>query len=97
LKEKYGEDLNWNIVLALQDQFSGDVDTLIEKYGDYKLVWDLEVETENLQKTIDSLTADRNLNSQKQGLDDVLGNAMTIEDYEADNAISDGLIKAYEG
>lgn len=97
LKEKYGEDLNWNIVLALQDQFSEDVDTLIEKYDDYKLVWDLEVETEDLQKTIDSLTADRNLNSSKQGLNEAIGKAMTIEDYENDNAISDGLIKAYEG
>jgi len=48
LHKEYGEDLNWSILLTLQDQFSGDTDALIEKYRDYKLVWELEVETEKV-------------------------------------------------
>lgn len=95
LKAKYGEDLNWNIVLALKDQFTGDIDGLIAKYDNYKLVWDLEVHLEEVQQNIDDLLANRQLNSERNALKQAKGRSLTKEDYELDNSISQALVSSY--
>jgi len=96
LKEKYGEDLNWSVILTLKDLASGDTEEFLQKYKDYTLVWDLEVKLDNAKNQIENLTANRNVNKSEQDYRSALGIAMTAEDYEKDNSISDGLIKYYQ-
>ena len=96
LKAEYGEDLNWNIVLALKDQFSGDVDALIAKYDQYQIIWNIEINKENIQREIDNLVSQRDINSSRQSRNSALGLSMTAQDYKNDNSISQQLIQYYE-
>ena len=97
LKKAYpDEELNMAIVLALQDQFSGDTDALIQKYDQYKLVWDLEVNLDEAQKSIDKLKSQRSTNEAMSGLKEAQGYGKTAIDYRNDNTISNALIGSYE-
>lgn len=46
LKEKYGDDINWQIVwtLAMEDRFSDPTANILEEYQDMELVWTINVE-----------------------------------------------------
>ena len=57
LTDSFGEDLNWNIVLALKDQFSGDLDDLVRRYSDYALYWTIYITNQKqLEDLATSLT-----------------------------------------
>ena len=96
LQDEYGEDLNWNIVLALKDQFTGDVEELKEKYGDYEMVWQIEVDRKKIQQDIDEIASERSLASARKALDEANGITWGADEYDADNALSDRLIADYE-
>ena len=65
LKEQYGEDLDWNIVwqLAVNDQLSGKLDEILEKYDEYSMEWHVYVEIPQniaeLQKNIENRSSKR--------------------------------------
>lgn len=96
LKDVYGEDLNWNIILSLQDYFSEDAQTIIDKYGDYEIVWNIKLQNEDVQKDIEKLTSDRQLGDARRSLKQATGQRLTREDYDEDSLISRYLIEDYK-
>ena len=95
LKSEYGDELNWNIVLALKDEFTGDIEELKEKYGDYEAVWKLRIELEETQGNIDALLSQRETNSSELNLLEATGFKADTSYYDKDNAISRALIESY--
>ena len=96
LKDEYGEDLNWNIVLALQDYFSGDAQTLIDKYGDYTLEWNIKLSNEEAEAQIENLTSERSVLDAQRQYEEAAGKAISKSYYEQDSQISRDLIEQYE-
>ena len=96
LKDEYGEDLNWNIVLALQDYFSGDAQTLIDKYGDYTLEWNIKLSNEEAETQIENLTSERSVLDAQRQYEEAAGKAISKSYYEQDSQISRDLIEQYE-
>lgn len=54
LQDKYGEELDWNIVwqLAVNDQLSGEMDDIYNRYDERVLNWDINV---NIPKEVEQL------------------------------------------
>ena len=96
IKEKFpNEEVNMSIVLALKDYASGDLEAFVDKYQDYKLIWDLEVHMEDVQKDIDNLNNRRDMNSAKQSKWEAYGFNKSASYYDEDNSISQQLINDY--
>lgn len=96
IKEKFpNEEVNMSIVLALKDYASGDLEAFVDKYQDYKLIWDFEVHMEEVQKDIDNLNNRRDMNSAKQSKWEAYGFNKSASYYDEDNSISQQLINDY--
>ena len=95
LKQEYGEDLNWNIILSLKDQFSGDTDALIEKYGNYELYWNIKVLNEEAEAQIERIQSSRDVREAEKSLRQANGGKLTRADYKIDSQISQDIIDQY--
>lgn len=97
IKKRYG-DVNWQLILelALEDNLSGNIDDIYDKYNHKVVTWELELKSNEIQNEIDNLTSERDVNSARQSLNAANGYSMTAEDYDKDNTISEGLIAAYK-
>lgn len=98
LKDKYKDDLNWQLVweLALEDKLSPDADATFEAYDGKVVTWELELEMEESQRELDILASQRDLNSAQNAIKEAEGYDLSAEDYDADNALSEQMIEWYQ-
>ena len=90
LAEGEGIELDNRIIweLMLNDEFTGDAEQIFAKYKDIKMVWDIILG----EDAIERLEEARSLLDAQTGLKEARGGKKTAEDYEADRAISEGII-----
>ena len=94
LEEKYGEDLNYEIVwmLALEDRFSDPAADIEAEYQDLEIMWTLTINEEEAQHKIEELQGKRSVNEAKKSSIEAGGGQWTDQDYIDDNQISNDII-----
>ena len=92
LKEAYGEDLNWEVIatMAIKDEFSGSAEEIIATYADEEFHWRVTLNQTELEKDIEKLTSDNEIEEAERGLKEAREGSLSLtgEDY-ADTVSND--------